>query len=53
MIRLIITFLIVSLAGIFIQGGVIKSAFPGAVAPDVIVILIATIGLRYRTIPGL
>ena len=53
MIRLILTFLFVAFIGLFIQGGVIKSALPGAVAPDMMVVLVATIGLRYRSIPGL
>lgn len=53
MFRLIAIFMTVAFIGLFIQGGVIKSALPAAVAPDMIVVLVATIGLRFRTIPGL
>lgn len=53
MFRLAATFLFVAFVGLFIQGGIIKSALPAAVAPDMIVVLVATIGLRFRSVPGL
>ncbi len=53
MFRLILTFFVAAIAGLFLQGSVLKNSVPSAIAPDLIVVLVATIGLRYRSVPGL
>jgi rod shape-determining protein MreD len=51
--RLAFIFLFWIVIGIFIQATLVKSYSPSALAPDVLLILVVSIALYFRSIPGL
>jgi rod shape-determining protein MreD len=51
--RLFFSFFFVALFGLMFQASIIKTPFPSAISPDLIVVLAVILGLRYRTLFGL
>lgn len=53
MIKQIIVFLLFFLVGLFFQATFIHSLAPAAIAPDIVLILIVSLALSYRSVPAL
>ncbi len=49
MLRLILTFLVAGLLGLFIQSSVIRSSFPAAPVPDFLLILVIAVSRHFHT----
>lgn len=52
MIRNVLLYSLVCVLGLFIQGAFIKSLFPGAIAPDFLLIIVVVLSVRHPDIWG-
>ncbi len=53
MTRLVFTFIIAIIVGLLVQGTFIKTIYPLATAPDILLVLVVYIALQYRSVGGL